>query len=98
MNRTDTIALPFPIRATLAHESLVMQSETRPNGQLTDSDVLNAAEAWTTSNLDTIDLNAVEDYDALRDTLFAALTRTPSGVHSGVPDGSNFWAYTSLSA
>lgn len=77
MSETTNIAEPlsFDERLELAHSSLVLTYERRDNF-LSDDDVLDAADEWTTSEPygddDESDPNR-DDYESLRDALFARL-------------------------
>jgi hypothetical protein len=79
-DRTDTLILGYRGRIQLAWDQVLATAEAR--GGLTDSDLLDAAEAWTTSDFNDND-NDLSDFGRLMDDLYrvlAAVTNDNQGA------------------
>lgn len=69
MTRTDTAPLSFDDRFRLAVDQVAATFEAR-NGFLSDDDLLDAADAFTTDTMDDDGFYFGGDYARLRDRLF----------------------------
>jgi hypothetical protein len=83
--RTDTTPLPLRDRLCAAHSQLVLVYERR-NGFLSDDDVLDTAELWTTTPNDCDARGADDsDYRMMVETLFDWLSYDAECIDTHLP-------------